>query len=84
MPSNHYHTLFRTHAVPAEQAWICTLSGRRFYPLHTTDDQIDPVDIAQGLSRRYRFGGQAPTDYTVAQHSVEVAKMCWENVELAM
>ena len=84
MPPDHYAMQFDRAAVPPEEAWICTLSGRRFFPLATSDAQIDPVDIAQGLSRRFRFGGQSPIDYTVAQHSVEVARVCWENVELAL
>ena len=84
MPTDHYHLLFRQHAVPPAEAWICTLSGRRFFPLACSAEQIDPVDVAHGLSRRFRFGGQSPVDYTVAQHSVEVARMCWENVEIAM
>ena len=84
MPHDDCRALFRRRAVHPEDAWVCTLSGKRFFPLQCSDEQIDPVDVAQGLSRRFRFGGQAPVDYTVAQHSVEVARMCWENVEMAM
>lgn len=37
-------------------------------------EQISIEDIAYGLAGRYRFGGQSPIRYTVAQHSVEVCR----------
>jgi len=84
--TDNSHAIFKRacEAVPPEEAWVCTLSGKKFYPLAVGAGQIDIGDIAQGLSRRYRFGGQATVDYTVAQHSVEVSRMFASNVELAL
>ena len=50
-------------------------SGKRLELLHPTPDQICLGDIATGLSLECRFGNQLPTHYSVAQHSVLVAKM---------
>jgi len=41
-------------------------------------DQYSMGDIAYGLSRQFRYGG-ALGDYTVAQHSVLVAKCVFDN-----
>ena len=70
----HEYQRFAQIALPPDEQWVCTLSGRKFYPLAVGCGQIEIEDIAQGISRRYRFGGQAPIDYTVAQHSVEVSR----------
>jgi len=36
----------------------------------STPDDIDPLDLARGLSRACRFAGQTTAFYSVAQHSV--------------
>lgn len=55
--------------------WLCTRSGIKFDPVCPTVEMIEIEDIAWGLAHTHRFGGQAPVPYTVAQHSVEVARM---------
>ena len=59
---------------PPEAEWVCTRSGRKFFPLTPAREQIAIEDIAYGLAGRYRFGSQSPRRYTVAQHSVEVCR----------
>lgn len=57
--------------------WISTFSGRKFYPLDPRPEEIEIVDIAHALSRQCRFSGHChgSEPYSVAQHSVEVAKL---------
>lgn len=52
---------------------ISTISRRTIRPTQPDQATIDPADIAAGLSRRYRFNGQADRPLTVAQHSLAVA-----------
>lgn len=54
-------------------SWIMTNSGRRFDFARPVPSQIDIWDIALGLSRLPRFGGQTRVAYSVAQHSVLVS-----------
>lgn len=54
-------------------SWIMTNSGRRFDFARPDPEQIDIWDIALGLSRLPRFGGQTRMVYSVAQHSVMVS-----------
>lgn len=54
-------------------SWIMTNSGRHFDFAQPDPSQIDIWDIALGLSRLPRFGGQTRVAYSVAQHSVLVA-----------
>jgi len=51
-------------------SWILTATGRRLDLTGSTANDIDPLDIAQGLSRACRFAGQTTAFYSVAQHSV--------------
>jgi hypothetical protein len=56
--------------------WMRTASGQSVIlgvPDHRT---INIKDIAAHLAKICRFAGATPTHYSVAQHSVEVAKMC--------
>jgi uncharacterized protein len=55
--------------------WSQTASGVVFWPLDPLPAEINLDDIASGLSKLCRFGGQLPGDeiYSVAQHSVLVA-----------
>lgn len=60
--------------------WALTQSGIHFYLADPTPDAINIEDIAAGLSRTCRFNGQLSDEhiddiYTVAQHSVYVARM---------
>lgn len=60
--------------------WLLTQSGTKFFPLHPAAEDINILDIAAGLCRTTRFNGQLKEEleddiYTVAQHSVYVARM---------
>ncbi len=54
--------------------WLCTRSGTKFYPLRPRAEDVHLEDIAHGLAHTFRFGGQSPMPYTVAQHSIEVSR----------
>jgi hypothetical protein len=56
--------------------WICTYTGRKFFPLDPDVTQIDIVDIAHALSLVPRYAGHIATFYSVAQHSVLVSNRC--------
>lgn len=55
--------------------WIQTVSGKKFYPLDPRPEDICIEDIAVGLSNTCRFAGQVRRFYSVAQHSVILAKL---------
>jgi 5'-deoxynucleotidase YfbR-like HD superfamily hydrolase len=53
---------------------MITFTGRRFYPSDPRAEDVSLEDIAHGLSRICRFGGQSAHHYSVAQHSVLVSE----------
>ena len=56
--------------------WICTYTGKRFYPLDPRLEEIDINDIIHALSNLSRFAGHATSFYSVAQHCVLVSLVC--------
>lgn len=54
--------------------WMGMASGRVFWPLDPRADEVHIEDIAQALSNLCRFGGRCSEFYSVAQHSVWVAR----------
>jgi hypothetical protein len=58
----------------SERPYITTCSGVQFVPTDPTPEMISLSDIARGLAYKFRFAGQSPIPYTVAQHSIEVAR----------
>ena len=56
--------------------WIQTYNGRQVYPLAPEPAQIDIHDIAHALANLCRFTGHSRRFYSVAQHSVLVAREC--------
>jgi hypothetical protein len=54
--------------------WITTYSGRQFFLLRATVNDIYIEDIAHGLSNVCRYSGQCRKNYSVAQHSVLMAQ----------
>jgi uncharacterized protein len=53
---------------------MTTFSGRRIDPLNLQPGDINIEDIAHSLSLLCRFGGHTTSFYSVAQHSVRVAR----------
>ena len=54
--------------------WLQTYSGRRFYPLDPREDEVWLPDIAHALANICRFNGHSTRFYSVAEHSLLVAK----------
>ena len=53
--------------------WIQTFTGRKFYFLRCTPDDICLHDISRALSHLCRFTGHTKYHYSVAQHSESVS-----------
>lgn len=56
-----------------QKSWIQLASGDKFYPLDNFGPLI-PTDIANSLAKICRYGGQCSEFYSVARHSINVAK----------
>lgn len=50
-------------------SWILTARGKHFDYLDPCAEDIDILDIAQGLANECRFGGHTRAFYSVAQHA---------------
>lgn len=63
--------------------WIQTFTGRRFWPLDPSPDDVDILDIAHALSMTCRYNGHSRRFYSVAEHSVHVSRMvpAWHAME---
>lgn len=59
--------------------WICTYTGKKFFPLEPWASDVNILDIAHALSNTCRFTGHVRDFYSVAQHSVVVSMLCPEN-----
>jgi hypothetical protein len=55
--------------------WMQTFRGVQFYPLDPRPDEIRIEDIAHSLSNQCRYAGHVTRFYSVAQHSVLVARI---------
>lgn len=62
--------------------WMRTRSGKKFYPADPRPEDIEIIDIASGLARECRYGGQLSGFYSVAEHSVLVADVLPEELKL--
>lgn len=57
------------------QDWICTASGRQYFPAAPRAEDINVWDIAHHLSRICRYTGAVRVEhYSVAEHSVHVSR----------
>jgi 5'-nucleotidase len=65
-----------------QDPYILTSSGGRFYFNRPGQEPILPEDIAQPLSKLCRFTGHTRQFYSVAQHSVHVARLVPERFAL--
>lgn len=54
--------------------WIQTALGGQFWPIDPRPEEINPEDIAHALSLLCRFGGHCLRFYSVAEHSVLLAR----------
>lgn len=54
--------------------WIQTYTGRKFYTLDPRPEEVDIVDIAHALSMMCRYNGHCERFYSVAEHSVLIAR----------
>lgn len=60
--------------MPRKGSWSRTYTGRRFYPWDPRPEDVDILDIAHHLACINRFNGALARPYSVAQHSVVVAR----------
>ena len=54
--------------------WMQTFTGRKFWILDPRPEDIDIVDIARALSKQCRYAGHCLRFYSVAEHSVHLAR----------
>ncbi len=54
--------------------WFQTYTGKRFYPTSPRAEDVCFEDISEGLSKLCRFNGHVHSFYSVAQHSVIIAR----------
>jgi uncharacterized protein len=57
-----------------EDDWMETHTGKQFFFMRPTPDMIDVVDIAAALGKLCRYGGHTRQFYSVAEHSVLLAR----------
>jgi len=53
--------------------WICTYTGRSFYPLSPSACDVVIEDVAHSLSNQCRFAGHCRSFYSVAEHCVRAS-----------
>lgn len=58
-----------------ERDWMLTFTGKAYWPLDPSVDDVDILDIAHGLSMLCRYSGQSRHFYSVAEHCVHVSYM---------
>ncbi len=56
--------------------WIQTALGRQFWPMDPRPEDVHLDDIAYALGMTCRFGGHCLRFYSVAEHSVHLARLC--------
>jgi hypothetical protein len=62
-----------------------TATGRKFWPLDPRAEEVFIEDIAHSLSLQCRYAGHCLRFYSVAEHSVLMArKLRWEGVDVAL
>ncbi|MBY3263901.1 hypothetical protein HFO15_19950 [Rhizobium laguerreae] len=62
-----------------------TATGRKFWALDPRADEVFIEDIAHSLSLQCRYAGHCLRFYSVAEHSVLMArKLRWEGVDVAL
>lgn len=65
--------------------WMQTYTGRKFWPMDPRSDEIFIEDIAHSLSLQCRYAGHCLRFYSVAEHSVHLARhLRWQGVDVAL
>ncbi|RVN04626.1 HD domain-containing protein [Sinorhizobium meliloti] len=65
--------------------WMQTYTGRKFWPMDPRADEVLIEDIAHSLSLQCRYAGHCLRFYSVAEHSVHLARhLRWQGVEVAL
>jgi hypothetical protein len=67
--------------------WMQTFSGRQFWPMDPRPEEVFIEDIAHALAMQCRYAGHCRQFYSVAEHSVHLARYAlrvWESADLAM
>lgn len=54
--------------------WMQTFTGRQFWPLDPRPEEVHIQDIAHALANDCRYGGHCRRFYSVAEHSVLLAR----------
>lgn len=54
--------------------WMQTFTGRQFWPLDPRPDEVEILDIAHALANQCRYAGHCRRFYSVAEHSVLLAR----------
>ena len=54
--------------------WMQTFTGRQFWPLDPRPEDVDILDIAHALANQCRYAGHCRRFYSVAEHSVLLAR----------
>jgi hypothetical protein len=70
----------RDSSYTVEEGWSEVWSGKKFYYKNPTVDMIHIGDIAQGLSKRCRYGGHTKCFYSVAEHSCLMMRWARDNI----
>jgi hypothetical protein len=73
-PEFAHDPVYNNGAGPRKGDWIQTFTGKQFWPLDARPEGVCIEDIAHALSNLCRFGGHCREFYSVAQHSVLVAR----------
>jgi hypothetical protein len=77
-----YATSLLKDEASARGAMLQLADGSMFAPLAPDPERMSPQAIACGLANACRFGGQTRRYYSVAQHSVLVAALAPDNLEV--
>lgn len=54
--------------------WIQTYTGKQYWPIDPRPEDVNIEDIAHALSMLCRFGGHCLRFYSVAEHSIHIAR----------
>lgn len=76
-------SLRRNRVNEYEGHWITTYTGGKFHYLEPSPDEIHIEDIAHHLSLLCRFTGACKSFYSVAEHSMRVARLLPPELKLA-